>query len=113
MQNHIMGYHEYQVKWRPSYNEELEARREPENMKDAFAVCVLRNEEIVGHLKKGDNGRFARTIFYFLRADAGNRCRAIVKGMPVNDGDGMGMKVPCELVFYGQRRFINILREQL
>ena len=55
MQNHIMGYHEYQVKWRPSYNEELEARREPENMKDAFAVCVLRNEETVGHLKKGDN----------------------------------------------------------
>ena len=43
----------------------------------------------------------------------GNRCRAIVKGMPVNDGDGMGMKVPCELVFHGQRRFINILREQL
>ena len=71
MQNHIMGYHEYQMKWRPSYNEDLEARREPENKKDAFAVCVLRNEEIVGHLKKGDNGRFVRTIFYFLRADAG------------------------------------------
>ena len=31
----------------------------------------------------------------------GNRCRAIVKGMPVNDGDGMGMKVPCEFVFHG------------
>ena len=46
-------------------------------------------------------------------ADATNRCRAIVKGRPVNEGDGLGMKVPCELVFHGQRRFINILREQL
>ena len=59
-------------------------RREPENLNDAFAVCVLRNEEIVGHIKKGDNGRFARTIFYFLRAAADNRCRATVRGMPVN-----------------------------
>ena len=25
---------------------------------DAFAVCVLKGEHIVGHLKKGDNGRF-------------------------------------------------------
>ena len=31
----------------------------------------------------------------------------------MNEGDGLGMKVPCELVFNGQHRFIDILRGQL
>ena len=28
----------------------------------------------------------------------------------MNEGDGLGMKVPCELVFNGQHRFTDILR---
>ena len=28
----------------------------------------------------------------------------------MNEGDGLGMKVPCALVFNGQHRFIDILR---
>ena len=28
----------------------------------------------------------------------------------MNEGYGLGMKVPCELVFNGQHRFIDILR---
>ena len=31
----------------------------------------------------------------------------------MNEGDGLAMKVPCELVFSGQHRFIDILRGQL
>ena len=31
----------------------------------------------------------------------------------MNEGDGLGMKVPCELVINGQHRFIDILRGQL
>ena len=31
----------------------------------------------------------------------------------MNEGDRLGMKVPCELVFNGQHRFIAILRGQL
>jgi len=108
-----MGYHEYQVQWNPVINEELQTRREPENVNDALAVCVLKGEQIVGHLKKGDNGRFARTVFYFLRANPRNRCVVRVTGMPVNHGDMMGMKVPCELTFHGQRQFLNVLRTEL
>ena len=113
LKSHIMGYHVYQASWRPTYNEKLQTRREPENFKDPLAVCVVKNGEIVGHLRKGGNGRFARTISYFLRADADNQCRVVVTGVPVNDNDGMGMKVPCELIFNGQRPFIAILRREL
>ena len=31
----------------------------------------------------------------------------------MNEGDGLGTKVLCELVFNGQHRFIDILRGQL
>ena len=41
---------------------------EPDNRMDKFAVCVKINEKIVGHLKKGTSGRFAKAIFYFLRS---------------------------------------------
>ena len=60
-------------------------------------VCTLKVDEIVGHLKKGKTGRFAKTVFYFLRADKNNSCTAIVKGKPVNLGDGESMQVPCTL----------------
>ena len=109
----IMGYHEYKLEWNPIIAEEFQTRREPENVNDAFAVCVLKGEHIVGHLKKGDNGRFARTVFYFLCADARNRCDVQVTGIPVNHGDMMGMKVPCKLIFYGHCRFLHVLRAEL
>ena len=44
-------------------------------------------------LKLGDNGRFAKTIFYYMRADTRNSCSVVVKGKAVNLGDGDGMQV--------------------
>ena len=61
-------------------------------MVDKYAVCVMLGDEIVGHLKKGRTGRFAKTVFYFLRADEKGSCTAIVKGKAVNLGDGEGMQ---------------------
>ena len=53
-----MGFHEY-----------LHVRTEPTNKKSRFAVGVISHENsVVGHLMKGKSGRFAKTIFYFLRA---------------------------------------------
>ena len=67
-------------------------------------------DEIVGHLKKGKTGRFAKMIFYFLRADEEKgSCTAIVKGKAVNLGDGKGMQRPCTLHFKGTTKFINVL----
>ncbi len=42
---------------------------EPENIVDKYAVCVKKNDTIVGHLPKGPISRFANTIFFSLRAD--------------------------------------------
>ena len=40
---------------------------EPDDFLDKYAVCVKKNNVIVGHLLLGKDGRFAK-IFYFLRA---------------------------------------------
>ena len=78
-----------------------------------YAVGVMLSDEIVGQLKKGRPGRFAKTVFYFLRADEKGSCTAIVKGKAVNLGDGKGMQVPCTLHFKGTKKFIDVLRQQL
>ena len=65
----VKGYHTYKDIWKPFINEELTTAMEPDNVFDKYAVCVKRNNVIVGHLPLGKDGRFAKMIFYFLRAD--------------------------------------------
>ena len=42
----------YKRVWTPISNEVLQTRREPENQTDKYAVCVLKDRKVVGHLKK-------------------------------------------------------------
>ena len=51
--------------------------------------CI--GETLPYDLKKGRAGGFAKTVFYFLRADEKGSCIAIVKGRAVNLGDGDSM----------------------
>ena len=76
VESHIKGYHAYMNEWTPEISEILKTSLEPENVNDRFAVAVEKEGQIVGHLNKGNSGRFAKTLFYFLRANHGNTCRA-------------------------------------
>ena len=62
----IKGYHVYQDIWSPKLLEEKDSASEPNNIVDKYVVCVLRTGKVVGHLMKGECGRFAKIIFYFL-----------------------------------------------
>ena len=86
---------------------------EEENPVDRFAVAVLYEENIVGHLPKGKLGRYAKTVSYFLKAKARNSCTVIVTGNPVNLGDKKGMQVPCQLLFNGSEDHIAVLQREL
>ena len=70
---------------------------EPDNVIDTYAVCVKKNTSIVGHLPLGKNGKFAKTIFYFLRADQDVKCKVVITCEEVNLDDGYGMQVSCKL----------------
>lgn len=110
----VMGFHEYRTVWTPCENEVLLTRMEPTNKEDKFAVAVIGPEgRIVGHLMKGKSGRFAKTIFYLLRASEYHECKVRITGKAINEGDKKGMKVPCILMFKGQTQFIDILSNEL
>ena len=114
MESNVMGYHAYRQTWKPYIKEKLNAVMEPENISDKYAVAVTRSEGgIVGHLPKGKSGRFAKTIFYFLRACSANACDIEITGAPVNIGDEKGMKVPCKLTLSGEKIYIDRLDMEL
>ena len=48
----VQGFHAYQSVWEPSYGEILMCRREPNKRMDPFAVAVVKNGTIVGHVPR-------------------------------------------------------------
>ena len=61
------GYHLYRNSWKPIIEEVLNTFNEPQNEVDKYAVSVLDSDNtVVGHLRKGKSGKYAKTIFYFL-----------------------------------------------
>ena len=59
--------------WKPTVNEQLEPKMEPDNVMDKYAVRVKSNTSMAGCLPLGKNGKFGTIIFYFIRAD-GQSC---------------------------------------
>ena len=108
-----MGFHEYRKIWEPKSNEILEVKKEATNKTDRFAVAVINNKKITGHLPLRKTGCFFKRIFYFLKCEY-NDCKVtIVDGKAVNLGDGVEIRVPCLLSFRGQSDYINILSKEL
>ena len=89
----VKGYHEYKSIWTPKIGEILSTEKELGNLVDKYTVCVKKENEIVGHLPLGKDRKYAKTVFYFLRANEYVSCNVLIKGKPVNLGDGDGMQV--------------------
>ena len=103
--------HVYREIWTPELVETLEVQCERENPVDKYAVCLKTdNGIIIGHLKKGESGRFAKTIFYYLRSHPDAKCTAIVTRKRFN---GKGLQVPCTLKITRKRKFVSLLTEKL
>ena len=56
--------------------------------------------------------RVRKHYFSFLKAAKGNRCQIIVHGKVVNQNDGLGIKVPSQMLFAAEEKFIHILKER-
>ena len=110
---YVKGYHVYKNIWKPTVNEELETEMEPDNVIDKYVICVKKNTSIVGHLPLGKNGKFAKMIFYFLRADQDAECRFVITGIEVNLNDGDGIQVPGKLKISGPKKLVEILCKKI
>ena len=76
----VKDYHAHKDLWKPFINEELTTAMEPDNANDNYPNFVKKNDIIVGHLPHGKNGRFAKMIFYFLRAHKYAECKVKITG---------------------------------
>ena len=110
--SNIKGYHVYKSVWTPTLQEQVYGEIEPHYPVDKYVVAVKKNENVVGHLPLGENGKFAKIIFYFLLADPYGKCNINVTGKTVNLGDGDGMQVPCILHLSVQKSMVEILKQQ-
>ena len=91
-----MEFHVYRKIWEPKSNEILEVKM-PTNKMDKFAVAVIKNKQIIGHIPLGKTERFSKTNFYFLKCEYIDCKIKIVDDKAVNLGDGIRMRVPCLL----------------
>ena len=109
-----MGYHVYKKNWTPSIGDEPQGFMEPTNKLDKYAVAVKGIDgDVIGHLPLGKSGKFPKTVFYYLKSDKNHHCKITVTGKATNAGDGLGMKVPCQLFFLAEEKFMIILQEKL
>ena len=106
----IKGCHAYMNDWTPILLKTLSTRPEPENEIDKYAVAVTKDARVIGYLKKGKTGRYTKTVFYFLRANLMNTASITVTGKRVNFGDGQGLQIPCTILFKGEEKYIDALK---
>ena len=92
------GHHVYKSVWHPTIGEELDCRREVTNPSDRYAVAVVKDGTIVGHLPK----KLSRLFSIFLRSGSVVRC--LVTGARTYSADlpQGGLEVPCTLIFDGK-----------
>ena len=88
----VMVFHVYKDRWTPKKGEILKAVVEPKNKEHKFAVTVMKDDFLVGHLPKEKTGRFPKIIFYFPRACNRNICSLEITGKARNQGDRKGKR---------------------
>ena len=110
----VMGYHVYKKNRTPSIGDELQGFMKTRNKLDKYAIAAKgKDGDEIGPLPLGKSGKFAKIVFYFLKSDKNHHCKITVTGKATNAGDGLGMKVPCQLFFLAEEKFIIILQEKL
>ena len=113
LETYIKGHHGFMEVWTPEVEEKLNVLMEPNDRVDKFPVYVKKYQAVVGYLKKGDSGKFAKTIFYFLRRDIYCNCYVEISEKRCNLKDGEGLQVPWEIIITGQKKYVNILTHEL
>uniref|UniRef100_A0A1X7SH94 HIRAN domain-containing protein n=1 Tax=Amphimedon queenslandica TaxID=400682 RepID=A0A1X7SH94_AMPQE len=97
----IRGHHVYKRIWTPYMNEKLTATPAEDNPFDKYAVAVMKNEDIVGHIPR----KLAKVSWHFIKR--GGEIKITVTGKRQK---GLGLEVPCEYVFVGSKHMIGKLR---
>lgn len=90
----IRGYHIYETVWEARIGEILPCIREPANMVDRYAVSVVKNGTVVGHLPK----EVSRLCSLFLRRGGEIMCEVTGNRRHSRDLIQGGLEIPCTMI---------------
>ena len=93
--SYARGYHAYMKIWNPVDGAVLVCTRETDNPHDNYAVSIIRNSYVVGHVPLG----LSKTFSNFLSLPVSTML-CIVTGKRLNRGTGLGVEI---LVMYQAR----------
>ena len=105
----VRGYHVYKTIWGAAVGEVLICRREPTNSADRYAVAVLKEETIIGHLPR----KMSKVCSLFLRRGGSIRCKVTGSRRYSSDLPQGGLEIPCSLLFKANVKEITKLRKVL
>lgn len=106
---YVRGYHVYKTIWEAAVGEVLSCRREPTNSADRYAVAVLKEETIIGHLAR----KMSKVCSLFLRRGGSIRCKVTGSRRYSSDLPQGGLEIPCSLLFTANMKEIVKLRKVL
>ena len=105
----IRGYHVYGKIWSATIGEKLVCKRQISNVIDRYAVSVVKDDVIVGHLPK----KISKICSLFLRR--GGSITSEVTGNRRYSADLAkgGLEIPCLLILRGQQKDIETIKKLL
>ena len=101
----VRGYHIYRETWDAAVGEELECQRERGNGTDMYAVAVVQDSTIVGHLPQ----KISRVCTLFIRRGGTIHCQVTGRRRHSADLPQGGLEIPCLLCFKGEAKEIKKL----
>ena len=63
------------------------------NKQPSTLFFIRKFRKVVGHLNKGENDKFTKAIFFFLRGDPYSKAKTITSGRRCNLDDGEGSRI--------------------
>ena len=103
----VRGYHVYKDIWVATDGEFLQCARETNNIHDPFAVAVLKDNIIVGHIPK----KVSAVCSLFLRRSGSIVCHVNGSRRYSSDLPQGGLEIPCKLIFTGNLSKIDKVRK--
>ena len=98
--SYITGYYHYRHLWTPQIDEELTCIHEVDNIYDEFAIAILKDGLIVGHVPRQISEQFCKLLM------GGGCVQVKIIGAPVSTKRS-GIRVPCMYTVKGQSFFIQ------
>ena len=103
MESCVRGYHVYKDLWDVSIGEDILCEREPFNNADRYAVAVLKDDTVVGHIPR----KISQICSLFLARGGTITCTPIGGRRYSSDLPQRGWEIPCKLAFTGKSKEVE------